>query len=575
MTECGEERTGAQHVEGFDRAIVGRSIEMREYSADARGRCHGWAGDLWWEVGTHPLRQDLVWETAPCRQQVGTVFSFDAATACMPYGTEAANQAKLYVNDAYALTFDLGQTAEASWEEGGFGLCFSPQRVQTPFEGYHRQFEMSGVSGNYRLAVPAEHIIPGERARIRVALLPPVVDCINWFAILDRRDTLQVSVEALQEQVRVLQQDGVRLRNMVNVLAKKAYPELFPEALEAEHTLIYANGRKWVGVPDIVKLRAGDLLLTFREAIEHVSNDGTICTLRSSDGGRSWYDYQVVVATPGTDHRDASVAELHDGSLVMTWFPMLGCDEQTGVMLPSRQQPRGPRGPNKIHVLHSTDNGHTWEDEHVIDPTPFIWNHTAEPCIQLPNGRVLAPLYGETAEKRLATTCFCSDDNGYTWQYLSTMMVRPEGDLHLLEYLETTMVLTDSGKIVAISRTEKDGMWQTTSSDLGQTWDAPRRLPMPPHTQPNLTKSSDGRLLLAYGHRYTTPCSIRVHISEDEGQHWGDPLVLRDDFPNFDLGYACCAELEPGVILTVYWYNLFGRFALGGTVWRLPPVQKS
>ena len=50
----------------------------------------------------------------------------------------------------------------------------------------------------------------------------------------------------------------------------------------------------------------------------------------------------------------------------------------------------------------------------------------------------------------------------------------------------------------------------------------------------------------------------------------GAYIRLGDDFPNFDMGYACSVELEPGTLLTTYWYNLFGRFYLGGTIWQAP-----
>jgi hypothetical protein len=37
--------------------------------------------------------------------------------------------------------------------------------------------------------------------------------------------------------------------------------------------------------------------------------------------------------------------------------------------------------------------------------------------------------------------------------------------------------------------------------------------------------------------------------------HWDlqDELLLRDDAPNGDLGYPASIELEPGVVLTVYY----------------------
>jgi hypothetical protein len=180
------------------------------------------------------------------------------------------------------------------------------------------------------------------------------------------------------------------------------------------------------------------------------------------------------------------------------------------------------------------------------------------------------PIYTETAERRLAVVCYCSDDGGFSWRYLSTVLLRPADDRMQMEYLETTLALTGSGKVIAISRTEADGMWQTISHDLGESWEPPKHLPFPPNTQPSLLRLHDGRLLLSYGNRRTAPRSIYAHLSSDDGDSWSEPLVLRDDSPNRDIGYACSVELQPGHLLTVYWCNMFDRFALFGTFWRLP-----
>jgi hypothetical protein len=117
-------------------------------------------------------------------------------------------------------------------------------------------------------------------------------------------------------------------------------------------------------------------------------------------------------------------------------------------------------------------------------------------------------------------------------------------------------------------------MWQTISHDMGQTWEAPRRLPFPPNTQPSLLRLRDGRLLLCYGNRRTAPRTIHARLSDDEGATWSDALTLRDDLPNRDMGYACSVEIEQRTegarVLTVYWANMFDRFALCGTYWTVP-----
>jgi len=99
------------------------------------------------------------------------------------------------VNDSYALTFHLGLRRNQIWREGDFELEFIPKRVQTPFEGFQREFELPGCCGIYRLTVPKRMIEAGKKVRISVSLLPPVVDCITWFMVFDRKDTLKLTGE--------------------------------------------------------------------------------------------------------------------------------------------------------------------------------------------------------------------------------------------------------------------------------------------------------------------------------------------------------------------------------------------
>ena len=61
---------------------------------------------------------------------------------------------------------------------------------------------------------------------------------------------------------------------------------------------------------------------------------------------------------------------------------------------------------------------------------------------------------------------------------------------------------------------------------------------------------------------------IRAAISEDEGHTWGPVRILRDDLPNADMGYPASVEIDDGRIMSVYWYNMFGQYFIGGTIWR-------
>lgn len=135
-----------------------------------------------------------------------------------------------------------------------------------------------------------------------------------------------------------------------------------------------------------------------------------------------------------------------------------------------------------------------------------------------------------------------------------------------------------------LGREPRSVMWESYSDDGGKTWAAPFATPLWGHP-PHLMLLSNGRVLCSYGYR-RPPFGQRACLSND-GVHWdlSDEVILRDDAPNSDLGYPVSVELEPGVILTVYYQPdvLPGTVqqmrppdpertkpGILGTIWRLP-----
>ena len=65
-------------------------------------------------------------------------------SAFLPREYTLGNQATIMANHWYALTFHLSLRQNQIWREGDFELEFIPKRVQTPFEGFQREFEVPG-----------------------------------------------------------------------------------------------------------------------------------------------------------------------------------------------------------------------------------------------------------------------------------------------------------------------------------------------------------------------------------------------------------------------------------------------
>jgi sialidase-1 len=164
-----------------------------------------------------------------------------------------------------------------------------------------------------------------------------------------------------------------------------------------------------------------------------------------------------------------------------------------------------------------------------------------------------------------------STDEGKTWTYVSTMADDPGGKLG--HFQEPGIVRTRSGRIVAAIRNQgpENAIWTTWSDDDGKTWQPVRKSPMIGHPA-DLIQLSDGRLVCTYGlrsGRHSDPGGVRASFSSDNGETWQiqEEVRIRKDFLNMDIGYPESMQLPDGRILTVYYFNLFGRYFLGQTTW--------
>lgn len=85
---------------------------------------------------------------------------------------------------------------------------------------------------------------------------------------------------------------------------------------------------------------------------------------------------------------------------------------------------------------------------------------------------------------------------------------------------------------------------------------------------PALLRLRDGRLCLLYGHR-AVPFGIRAVVSNDDGATWQEPVILRDDGGNHDLGYPRAVERADGAVVAVYYTNdhADGERYVAATIW--------
>ncbi|NNE33919.1 MAG: exo-alpha-sialidase, partial [Rhodothermales bacterium] len=244
-----------------------------------------------------------------------------------------------------------------------------------------------------------------------------------------------------------------------------------------------------------------------------------------------------------TMHTPSSYAAMGEGAYypatVVDWVEQV----QTDAYLSAADQSGG-------FVLRSTDGGVTWSD-------PIPGPDTIHGGIELTDGRIMVASYRTTRDY---VTLSVADSWKGPWTQAAEIR-SPQPDS--LRFGEPSIVQLRSGRIVVMMRTttkpyndsdERCFLWETFSDDGGRTWQEPFQTPLwgfPPH----LISLSDGRVVVAYGHR-RPPYGQRVAVSSD-GVSWSvdDEIVLRDDAPNKDLGYPASVELPGGKVLTVYYQS--------------------
>lgn len=349
--------------------------------------------------------------------------------------------------------------------------------------------------------------------------------------------------------------------------------------------VISHQGDLYHGWPTIARRRNGQLLLVYSGGREgHVCPFGRVEMMRSDDEGQTW-GWPCVLMDTEIDDRDSGVLETAKGTILVTTFTSLAYEgiltqaERSQAEGKSSWDPARLRRWQAAHrrlppeqrkamlgewMLRSTDGGATWSAPYRV---PVNSNHGP---FQLHDGRVLyAGKELWHGDNRIGL-CQSTDD-GQSWTWIAEIPTR-DGDTHK-EYHELHGVETSTGRIVVQIRNHNQAnsgeTLQTHSTDGGKTWAVPYPIGvwgLPSH----LLRLADDRLLMSYGHR-RPPYGVQARVSEDQGQHWSEPILVAQDGIGGDLGYPSSVQLADGSLLTV-WYELMKdnpRAVLRQARWKL------
>jgi hypothetical protein len=579
-----------QWVEGFDKVIFHNddSDPRRPLNRDFRGMSKGYLTAGWWIAG-HQDKNMVSWQTDVVPEKKPTTFFFIGSTSVLPSEITRGPKVKLTVNGQYALTFNLGMMRDFTWKEGEYQLKYISKRVEYPYTGTHREFDLYGNSGIFQLSVPESIIETGKPVTIQVEVLPFKRWHNGWFMVKEYKDVLKNSMQSLEGQIEALRMDMTKLNEQTQILATQVYSKMLGTD-KYEHHVVYTNGYRHEHPADIIKLKNGEILLMTREGTEHISNDGDVIMLRSKDNGKTWGNKSVIAGIKNVDEREGCGIQLKDGTIMVGVFYNNLYDKDGEYAWPtnnpelqklSESDKRYTEAGKRYlgaYTISSKDNGRTWSQPSYIETRDMPFTNLEGPTdapIEMPDGSVLMAVIGYSPKSDVgnrSSVMLRSTDKGKTWKYWSTIASDPGGVLG--GFMEPGIVRTKTGRIVAGLRNHapENAIWMTYSDDNGKTWAPVWKTDMIGHPA-DLIQLSDGRLLISYGIRdgiHDSPGGIRACFSKDNGKTWDikTEVQLRNDFLNVDVGYPESIELPGGKVMTVYYYNLFGKYYVGSTFWK-------
>ena len=300
----------------------------------------------------------------------------------------------------------------------------------------------------------------------------------------------------------------------------------------------------------------------------------TVEQSRSLDGGRTWTHETTpfVVTEPGwgtqgvTDKRPALATPLDfsDPDVIVSFLW-------------------------EGSLYHSSDRGRTWHGPFALPKLGLhSWQLRTDYLVEGP--RTLRAFWSGSFdtlprdENGGMVFMVLTTDGGLTWTREARVSRRTDAtaDRHDAVLMPSTVRVSPTKLVTCVrnlSIPPKFGWIECrVSLDNGATWNL-QSMPVGDEagtTPPALTRLSDGRLVLTYGHRKPLrgPTSIRAKISRDDGRTWGEEIILRSGGGDEDIGYTRNLLRPDGRLITFYYWNNDEKTEreIAATIWA-PPAR--
>ena len=326
----------------------------------------------------------------------------------------------------------------------------------------------------------------------------------------------------------------------------------------------------YFGWPSIARLPGGRLAAVCSGyRCGHVCPFGKTVMAVSEDEGAHWTGAWPVIDTP-LDDRDGGIAAFGEAGVIVTSFNNTLAAQRNWNPVSADLDAAHFRRNAYYHAYLSTVTAE--EEARYLGAgfrMSFDGGATFGPLKRSPVTSPHGPLQLADGTLLWVGRLYSPDDSFHETDHVLACRIGPEGETErigavppvyrggsIVDLCEPHAVQLPSGRLVCHLRSEGAvpfTLFQSVSDDGGRTWTPPAQL-LPAHGGAPahlLYLRGPGLLISAYGYR-EPPYGVRVIVSGDGGESWGEPQTLFTGVDP-DLGYPCTAELRDGSLLTVFY----------------------
>lgn len=274
---------------------------------------------------------------------------------------------------------------------------------------------------------------------------------------------------------------------------------------------------------------------------------------RSIDGGKSWSDGRLLQqGTQAYSLLSHNIYQTKSGTVLHIFVRYSGYDYETGTPEKSLSE---------VFIQRSNDNGKNWSEAEKL-PTGERYQGDILSMEQLRDGRIVYPFcFLSNVKSQFVVSVMYSDDDGKTWKRSSSVL-RTGGSGFESGASEPTVVELPDGKLWMLIRAQTGFLWESFSTDRGQTWTPATESVLPSSNSPaTALKLKNGEIAIAWNNHVDSNYarqSLVIGLTRDGKTFSGLREIDSTDFTDDPTAsiphatYAYLSEMKDGKLAVSY-----------------------